>query len=187
MHLENLRPIIFALMIWRHHLYGAHIDLFGNHKSFKYLFDQKDLNMRQRRWMEYMEDFDFSLKYHPGKANVVAGALCRKALHVWELMMHKCSFFESFTNLNVNMMDVEGGLLMNKLKICYDLGDKIVLLVWNWWLFVRPSPYHVVHMISLILVDFTISMELPSCHGFTFAGSDKIINVHMVLIFFSDT
>ena len=49
-----------------------------DHKSLKYLFTQKDLNLRQRRWMEYLEDYSFTLSYHPGKANVVADALSRK-------------------------------------------------------------------------------------------------------------
>jgi hypothetical protein len=82
--------------------------------------------MRQRRWMEYLNDFDFDLKYHPGKANVVADALSRKALHVSELMMHKCSLIENFRNLNLNMMEIEGGLLMNRLEIACDLRHRIV-------------------------------------------------------------
>ena len=53
--------------------------MFSDHKSLKYIFTQRDLNMRQRRWMEYMEDYDFTLKNHPGKANVVADALSRKS------------------------------------------------------------------------------------------------------------
>ncbi|CAJ2628780.1 unnamed protein product [Trifolium pratense] len=122
----ELAAIIFALKIWRHHLYGVHFDLFSDHKSLKYLFDQKELNMRQRRWMEYLKDFDFELKYHPGKANVVADALSRKALHASELMMHKCRLIESFRNLNLNVMDVEGGLLMNKYEMSCDLRSMIV-------------------------------------------------------------
>ena len=53
--------------------------MFLDHKSLKYIFTQQDLNMRQSRWMEYMEDYDFTLHYHPGKANVVVHALNRKS------------------------------------------------------------------------------------------------------------
>ena len=71
----ELAAIVFALKIWRHYLYGEQFDLFSDHKSLKYLFSQKELNMRQRRWMELLKDYDFSLHYHLGKANVVADAL----------------------------------------------------------------------------------------------------------------
>ena len=53
--------------------------MFSDHKSLKYIFTQRDLNMRQRRWMEFLEDYDFTLHYHPGKANVVADALSQKS------------------------------------------------------------------------------------------------------------
>ena len=53
--------------------------MFSDHKSLRYIFTQRDLNMRQRRWMEYLEDYDFTLHYHPGKANVVADVLNRKS------------------------------------------------------------------------------------------------------------
>ncbi|GFY95611.1 hypothetical protein Acr_10g0009960 [Actinidia rufa] len=78
----ELAAVIFALKSWRHYLYGERFEVFSDHKSLKYLFTQKDLNLRQRRWMEYMEDYDFDLQYHPGKANVVADALSRKSLSV---------------------------------------------------------------------------------------------------------
>ena len=71
--------IVFALKIWRHYLYGEQFEVFSNHKSLKNCFTQRDLNMRQRRWMEFLEDYDFTLHYHPGKANVVADALSRKS------------------------------------------------------------------------------------------------------------
>ena len=51
-------------------------EVFSDHKSFKFLFDQNELNIRQRRWMEFLNDYDFGLNYHPGKANVVVDALC---------------------------------------------------------------------------------------------------------------
>ena len=75
----ELAAIVFALKIWRHYLYGEQFDVFSDHKSLKYIFTQRDLNMRQHRWMEYMEDYDFTLHYYLGKANVVADALSRKA------------------------------------------------------------------------------------------------------------
>ena len=73
----ELVAIVFALKIWRHYLYGEQFEVYSDHKSLKYIFTQRDLNMRQRRWMELLEDYDFTLHYHPGKANVVADALNR--------------------------------------------------------------------------------------------------------------
>ena len=63
----------------RNHLYGEEFKVHSDHKSLKYIFTQRDLNMRQRRWMEFPEDYDFTLHYHLGKANVVANALSRKS------------------------------------------------------------------------------------------------------------
>ena len=75
----ELATIVFALKIWRHYLYGEQIEVFSNHKSLKYIFTQRDLNMRQRMWMEFLDNYDFTLYYHPGKENVVADALNRKS------------------------------------------------------------------------------------------------------------
>ena len=72
--------MIFALKIWRHHLYGVQCEVFTDHKSLKYIFTQKELNMRQRRWLELLKDYDLTIHYHPGKANVVADALSRKSM-----------------------------------------------------------------------------------------------------------
>ena len=71
--------IVFAIKIWCHYLYGEQFEVFSDHKSLKYIFTQRDLNMRQRRWMEYLEDSDFSLHYYPGKENVVADELSQKS------------------------------------------------------------------------------------------------------------
>ena len=73
----ELAAVVFALKIWRHFLYGEEFEVYSDHKSLKYIFTQRDLNMRQRRWMEFLEDYDFTLHYHPGKANVVTDALSR--------------------------------------------------------------------------------------------------------------
>ena len=78
-HDMELAAIVFALKIWRHYLYGEEFEVYSDHKSLKYIFTQRDLNMRQRRWIEFLEDYDFTLHYHPGKANVVADALSRKS------------------------------------------------------------------------------------------------------------
>ena len=75
----ELAAIVFALKILRHYLYGEQFEVYLYHKSLKYIFTQRDLNMRQRRWMEFLEDYDFTLHYHPGKANVVADALSQKS------------------------------------------------------------------------------------------------------------
>ncbi|GJS94973.1 putative reverse transcriptase domain-containing protein [Tanacetum coccineum] len=69
---------VFALKIWRHYLYGTRCTVFTDHKSLQHILDQKELNMRQRRWLELLSDYDCDIRYHPGKANVVADALSRK-------------------------------------------------------------------------------------------------------------
>ena len=74
----ELAAVVFALKMWRHYLYGKHFNVFFDYKSLKYIFMQCDLNLRQRRWIEYLEDYDYNLQYHPGKANVIADALNRK-------------------------------------------------------------------------------------------------------------
>ena len=75
----ELAVVVFALKILRHYLYGDEFEVYSDHKSLKYIFMQRDLNMRQRRRMEFLEDYDFTLHYHPGKAKVVADAHSRKS------------------------------------------------------------------------------------------------------------
>ncbi|KAL0533445.1 hypothetical protein IC582_030285 [Cucumis melo] len=77
----ELAAVVFALKIWRHYLYGEKIQILTDHKSLKYFFTQKELNMRQRRWLELVKDYDCEILYHPGKVNVVADALSRKVSH----------------------------------------------------------------------------------------------------------
>ncbi|GJS97268.1 putative reverse transcriptase domain-containing protein [Tanacetum coccineum] len=74
----ELGAVVFALKIWRHYLYGTKCTVFTDHKSLQHILDQKELNMRQRRWLELLADYDCKIHYHPGKANVVADALSRK-------------------------------------------------------------------------------------------------------------
>ena len=74
----ELAVVVFALKLWWHYLYGAQFEIFTDHQSLKYIFTQRDLNLRQRRWLEFVKDYDFELSYHPSKANVVAEALSRR-------------------------------------------------------------------------------------------------------------
>ena len=76
----ELAAIMFALKIWRHYLYGEKCRIFRDHKSLKYLLTQKELNMRQRLWLELFKDYDFIVDYHVGKDNVVADDLSRKMI-----------------------------------------------------------------------------------------------------------
>ncbi|GKB26146.1 putative reverse transcriptase domain-containing protein [Tanacetum coccineum] len=74
----ELGAVVFALKIWRHYLYRTKSVIYTDHKSLQHIFNQKELNMRQRRWIELFSDYDCKIRYHPGKANVVADALSRK-------------------------------------------------------------------------------------------------------------
>ncbi|GKF29021.1 putative reverse transcriptase domain-containing protein [Tanacetum coccineum] len=69
---------MFSLKLWRHYLYGTKCMVFTDHKSLQHILNQKELNMRQRHWLELLSDYDCEIRYHPGKANVVADALSRK-------------------------------------------------------------------------------------------------------------
>ena len=92
-HGMELEAVVFSLKIWCHYLYGEEFEVYSDHKSLKYIFTQRDLNMRQHRWMELLEDYDFTLHYHPGKANVMADVLSWKSWGVlasiasWEWRM----------------------------------------------------------------------------------------------------
>jgi ribonuclease HI len=74
----ELAAVVHALKIWRHYSIGNKCELFTDHKSLKYFFTQTELNMRKRRWLELIKDYDVEINYHPGKANVVVDALSRK-------------------------------------------------------------------------------------------------------------
>ncbi|KAG8503456.1 hypothetical protein CXB51_001429 [Gossypium anomalum] len=82
----ELAAVVFALKIWRHYLYGEKCRVYTDHKILKYLMSQKDLNLRQRRWLELLKDYELVIDYHPGKVNVVADALSRKLLFALRVM-----------------------------------------------------------------------------------------------------
>nr|GFB47376.1 putative reverse transcriptase domain-containing protein [Tanacetum cinerariifolium] len=72
---KELGSVVFALKIWRHYLYGTRCIVFIDHKSLQHILDQKDLNVRQRRWLELLSDYDCDIRYHPGKENIMTDAL----------------------------------------------------------------------------------------------------------------
>ncbi|GKE17806.1 putative reverse transcriptase domain-containing protein [Tanacetum coccineum] len=81
----DLGAVVFTLKIWRHYLYGTKCVVFTYHKSLQHILDQKELNMRQHRWLELLSDYDCDIRYHPGKVNVVVDALSRKERIEFEL------------------------------------------------------------------------------------------------------
>jgi hypothetical protein len=94
----ELTAMVHALKIWRHYIIGKNCEVYSDHKSLKYIFNQPDLNLSQRRWLELIKDFDLGINYHPSKANVVADALSRRShlnmLAARELLPEFCEEFE---------------------------------------------------------------------------------------------
>jgi hypothetical protein len=87
----ELLAVVHALKVWRYYLLGNLVHIYTDHKSLKYLFTQPDLNMRQRRWLELIKDYELEVHYHPGKANVVADALSHK---------HRCNHITAQPHLS---------------------------------------------------------------------------------------
>ncbi|WRX28972.1 Reverse transcriptase domain - like 10 [Theobroma cacao] len=109
----ELAIVVFALKIWRHYLYGEQCRIFIDHKSLKYLLTQKELNLRQRRWLELIKDYDLVIDYHPGKANVVADALSRKSSSSLATLQ-SCYFLAllELKSLEVQLRNGEDGSLL---------------------------------------------------------------------------
>jgi hypothetical protein len=106
----ELTAVVHALKIWRHYIMGTKYQIYTNHKSLKYIFTQKDLNLRQRRWLELIKDYDLEIHYHPGKANLVADALSRKGqVHVAIVTQLPDELAEDFERLNMGIVaHIEG-------------------------------------------------------------------------------
>ena len=109
----ELAAVVFSLKIWRNYLYGEKCRIFTDHKSLKYLLTQKDLNLRQRRWLELLKDYDCIIDYHPGKANVVADALSRKMI-------------SALTLKDYDWRLAPDGALLDQLSVIPDLKQMIV-------------------------------------------------------------
>jgi hypothetical protein len=98
----ELAAVVHTLKLWRHYLMGNHYNIYTDHKSLKYIFTQTDLNIRQRRWLELIKDYDLEVHYHPGKANVVADALSRKHCNYATLEPNNETLCEEMRKLNLN-------------------------------------------------------------------------------------
>ncbi|KAF3644295.1 hypothetical protein FXO37_21536 [Capsicum annuum] len=109
----ELAAVMFALKIWRHYLYGVHVDIFTDHKSPQYIFTHRELNLRQRRWLELLKDYDISVLYHPSNANVVEDALSRvsmgSVLHVEEGKKELAHEVHYLARLGVRLFDSAEG------------------------------------------------------------------------------
>ncbi|XP_059629608.1 uncharacterized protein LOC132272482 [Cornus florida] len=123
----ELAVVVLVVKVWRHYLYGKEFELFSDHKSLKYLYTQKELNMRQQRWMEKMKDFDMTLQYHPGKANVVADALSWKPRGLVTFMMiQEWMMLEALAEFSIMPSSQSKGALLCSLIIQLTLINRII-------------------------------------------------------------
>jgi hypothetical protein len=101
----ELAAVVHALKIWRHYIMGTKCRVYTNHKSLKYIFTQKDLHLRQHRWLELIKDYDLEIHYHPGKTNLVANALRRKEhVHATIVTQLPDELAEDFEKLNLGIV-----------------------------------------------------------------------------------
>jgi hypothetical protein len=125
----EMAAVIFSLKIWRHYLYGETCEIFTDHKSLKYIFQQRDLNMRQRRWMELLKDYDCTIQYHLGKANVVTDALSRKSsgslAHIQEVRRPLIRELHELVDEGVRFGLSKAGAMIAHFQVKSDLFDKI--------------------------------------------------------------
>jgi hypothetical protein len=120
----ELADVVHALKTWHHYLLGNICHIYTYHKSMKYIFTQSELNMRQRRWLELIKDYELEIHYHPGKANVVADALSRKAsCHCFTVRTPDSTLCQEMEKLNLGM--TQHGTL-NQLKLESILLQRII-------------------------------------------------------------
>ena len=124
----ELAAVVFSLRIWRHYLYGVPCRIFTDHKSLQYLFTQKELNMRQRRWIELIKDYDCTIEYHPGKANVVADALSRKSTSsgsVSQLIAEYLPMLIKMRSMGIKLETTGSGALLAAFHVRPVLVDRV--------------------------------------------------------------
>jgi hypothetical protein len=110
----ELAAVVHALKIWRHYIMGTKCQVYTDHKSLKYIFTQKDLNLRQRRWLEVIKAYDLEIHYHPGKANLVVDGLSRKE-HVHSVIVAELpdEIIEDFMRLNLGIVAHTEGVIID--------------------------------------------------------------------------
>ena len=155
----ELAAIVFALKIWRHYLYGERIQIFTYHKSLKYIFTQKELNMRQRHWLELVKNYDIEIMYHPGKANVVADAPSWKTTHSSTLVTRECRLQEDMTKVEIEVVTRGAIGRLSQLKVQLNLRQRIINAQSN-------DP----HLYSICQPDETVREE-----GFTLSSDGGLL------------
>ncbi|KAL0546797.1 hypothetical protein IC582_016710 [Cucumis melo] len=156
----ELAAVVFALKIWRHYLYGEKIQIFTDHKSLKYFFTQKELNMRQRRWLELVKDYDCEILYHPGKANVVADALSRKVSHSAALITRQAPLHQDLERAEIAVSVGAVTMQLAQLTVQPTLRQRIIDAQSN-------DPY-LVEKRSLAEAEQTAEFSLSSDGGLLF-------------------
>ncbi|KAL0556140.1 hypothetical protein IC582_004650 [Cucumis melo] len=158
----ELAVVVFALKIWRHYLYGEKIQIFTDHKSLKYFFTQKELNMRQRRWLELVKDYDCEILYHPGKANIVADALSRKVAHSAALVTKQAPLLRDFERAEIAVSVGEVTLQLAQLSVQPTLRQRIIVAQLN-------DPY-LVEKRRLVKTGESEDFSISCNDGLTFKG-----------------
>ncbi|KAA0066907.1 pol protein [Cucumis melo var. makuwa] len=151
--------VIFALKIWRHYLYGEKIQIFTDHKSLKYFFTQKELNMRQRRWLELVKEYDCEILYRPGKANVVADALSRKVAHSAALITKQTPLLRDFERAEIAVSVGEVTSQLAQLSVQPTLRQKIIVAQLN----------------DLYLVEKRRMVEIGQGENFSISSDDGLM------------
>ena len=124
----ELATVVFALKIWRHYLYGEKIHIFTNHKSLKYFFTHKELNMRHRRWHELVKDYDYEILYHLGKANVVVDTLSRKVSHSAALVTNQVPLHKVLERAEIAVLVGEVTSKLAQLSVQPTLRQQIIVV-----------------------------------------------------------
>ncbi|GKD89108.1 putative reverse transcriptase domain-containing protein [Tanacetum coccineum] len=145
----ELGTVVFAIKIWRHYLYGTKSVIYTDHKSLQHIFDQKELNMCQRRWLELFSDYECEIKYHPGKANVVVDALTQG-----EAFKDENVIAEGLNGVRTKIMDeahkTRYSVHPEADKMYYDLRDMY------WWLGMKKE---IVIYVSKFLTCAKVKVE----------------------------